>query len=235
MLCFGIDSSSMCRFRDMWCSLGTENQEGFCKSSDLTTRCMLFKPLPTLQRQKRSASLFLTETVSENQSPVMISAAEKWQADWQLGAWSLSWASRCVPLFAEGGGKHVGFVCVHLITLNFCDGESGALSRKIFSAWLCTVISKPFRDLHRVSPDKKNMLGLIRAHSDGLCMEDSFSLLVEAATGPLMFKHGLKSSLSRGKHLVVRQGHWSTKVKSKFLGAFQNRRYDSVYQYIRAT
>lgn len=156
MLCFGIDSSSMCRFRDMWCSLGTENQEGFCKSSDLTTRCMLFKPLPTLQRQKRSASLFLTETVSENQSPVMISAAEKWQADWQLGAWSLSWASRCVPLFAEGGKARGVCVCAFdhpelLWWRIWCSVQKNLLSLTLhcyFKAFSWSAQSKSWQEKH---------------------------------------------------------------------------------------
>lgn len=78
-------------------------------------------------------SLTQSVVVLEKQSPVIpgiISAAENWRADWQLSAWSSSWASRCVPLWGRGRKAHGACVWVHLFILNFCSGESGSLLSK---------------------------------------------------------------------------------------------------------
>ena len=59
-------------------------------------------------------SLTQTAVALEKQIPVIpgvILAAERWWADWQPFAWSLSWASRCVPLWGEGKKAHGVCVC----------------------------------------------------------------------------------------------------------------------------
>lgn len=133
MLCFGIDSSSMCRFRDIWFSLGTENQEGFRKSSDHSAWCMLFKPLPTLPCWERSPSPSDTDCVCFRKTK----SCNSWDDFcWELTSWLTAECTVVIlnlqvcPTLRKRDESTKGFVCVHLFILNFCCGESLSLSSK---------------------------------------------------------------------------------------------------------
>lgn len=177
----------MCRFRDIWVSLGTEIQGGFHKSSDHTAWCVLLKSLPMVHCWKRSP--LVSVVILEKQSPRisgMISVAEKWGADWQLSARSLSWASRCVDCLEKTELKHTGFVFASVHSELLLWGVWLSVEQ-VFSPWLTlTCYVRAFSWIAQCTSQQVKYAG---THQNPFSVPNSFRCSLASQLGALVFKH----------------------------------------------